>query len=85
MVDYSINDNQGRPWRYSYIVKSIKEFAISDPPPGAAGPYPAFLVLGFLSAPRAFSMDEALGYLRQVSLLIGCYGLNAYVLPKFIC
>ena len=30
-------------------------------------------------------MDEALGYLRQVSLLVGCHGLNACVLPKFIC
>ena len=40
---------------------------------------------------RAFSMDEALGYLRQVSLLVGCHGLmllfsqNLYVenlIPK---
>ena len=81
-----MTDNQGRPWKHSYIVvKSIKEFAISDTPPGAADPDSASLVLGFLSAPRAFSMDEALGYLRQVSLLIGCHGLNACVLPKFIC
>ena len=34
---------------------------------------------------RAFSMDKALGYIRQVSLLIGCHGLNACVLSKFIC
>ena len=47
-------DNQGRHWRHSHIiVKSIKEFAISDPPPGAAGPYSTPLVLGFLSAPQS--------------------------------
>ena len=71
--------NQGRRWRYSYIVvKSITEFAISHPPPGAAGPYSTSLVLRFLSA-------RGMGYLRQVSLLVGCHGLNACVLPKFIC
>ena len=49
-----MTDNQGRPWRYSYaVVKSIKEFAISDAPPGAAGPYSTSLVLGFLSAPQS--------------------------------
>ena len=49
-----MTDNQGRPWRYSYtIVKSIKELSISDPPPGAAGPYSSSLVLGFLSAPQS--------------------------------
>ena len=49
-----MTDNQGRPWKHSYIVvKSIKEFAISDTPPGAAGPDSASLVLGFLSAPQS--------------------------------
>ena len=49
-----MTDNQGRPWRYSYaVVKSIKEFAISDAPPGAAGPYSTSLVLGFLSEPQS--------------------------------
>ena len=49
-----MTDNQGRRWRYSYIVvKYIKEFAISDPPPGAAGPYSTSLVFGFLSAPQS--------------------------------
>ena len=49
-----MTDNQGRHWRHSYIVvKSIKEFAISDPPPGATGPYSTSLVLGFLSAPQS--------------------------------
>ena len=71
-----MTDNQGRHCKYSYnAVKSIKEFAISDPPPGAAGSYSASLVLGFLSHHRAFSMHEALGYLSQESLLIGCHGL----------
>ena len=52
--DFSMTGNQGRPWRHSYIiVKSIKEFTISDPPPGDAGPYPVSLVLGFLSAPQS--------------------------------
>ena len=38
--DCSMTDNQGRRWRYSYVVvKSIKEFVISHLPPGAAGPY----------------------------------------------
>ena len=49
-----MTDNQGGLWRYSYIVvKSIKKFAISDPPPGAAGPYSTSLVLGFPSAPQS--------------------------------
>ena len=48
--------NQGRPWRYSYIVvKSIKEFAFSYLPPRVAGPYAAFLVLVFQSAPRSIN------------------------------
>ena len=49
-----MTDNQGRPWKHPYIfVKSIKEFAISDPPPGSTGRDSASLVLGFLSAPQS--------------------------------
>ena len=86
MVDYSINDNQRGPWRYSYIVvKSIKEFATQTLHLGLLVLIQLPQSLASYQHHRAFSMDEALGYLRQVSLLVGCHGLNACVLPKFIC
>ena len=43
------------------IVKFIKEFAISDPSPGAAGPYSTPLVLGFLSAPQSIQYAWGIG------------------------
>ena len=57
-----MTDNQGRRWKYTYIaVKYIKEFAISDPPPGSAGPDLASLVLGFLSALQSIQYGWGIG------------------------
>ena len=56
-----MTDNQGRPWKHPYIVvKSIKEFAVSDPPPGKAGRDSASLVLGFLSAPQSIQYGRGI-------------------------
>lgn len=42
--NYSMTNNRGRTWKYSYsVVESVKEFAVSEPPPGAVGPLRSFL------------------------------------------